>query len=154
MLTETTETARIADQLRRLYAGPSWLGPALKAILSDIDEVRAHQRTVPGMHTIGELVLHLTAWCRIARERLSATRDRDADAAEDWPPDDGSWKDSLAALDAEVYALEAAIRGLSDQRLPQRAPAKEEQTFYQLLHGVVQHAAYHAGQITLLKKFV
>jgi hypothetical protein len=47
--------------------------------------------------------------------------------------------------------LVAAIRGMEDARLDEPAGGREF-NFYFLLHGVVQHNLYHAGQIALLKK--
>jgi uncharacterized damage-inducible protein DinB len=147
-----TEPERIARQLRLFYEGPSWLGPSLKLLLSDIDEERARARRSTDVHTIWELVLHIAGWLRVSRERLSATHTRDIDATEDWPPVAGSWRDALSSLETETGALEQAILKFPEERLQESAPATEPQTFYVLLHGVIQHSAYHAGQIALLKK--
>jgi uncharacterized damage-inducible protein DinB len=147
-----SEVRRIADQLRRVYEGPAWLGPALKPILSDITQERAARRPIANAHTIWELILHIAAWMRIARERLAATQTRDHTREEDWPAMAGSWQDALAALEREERQLEAAIESFPERRLNEPAPATEPQTFYELLHGVVQHTAYHAGQIVLLEK--
>ncbi len=147
-----TEIERIADQLRRVYEGPSWLGPAIKELISNVDEGCARRRTLAGAHTIWELVLHMAAWLRIAQERLSAIEVRDAEPAENWPPMAGSWEGAKSSLEAELHALGQAILEFPDDRLDERAPAIEAQTFYQLLHGVIQHSAYHAGQIAVLKK--
>jgi uncharacterized damage-inducible protein DinB len=35
---------------------------------------------------------------------------------------------------------------------PRNPPAGTGVTCYELLHGIVQHDAYHAGQIAILKK--
>ena len=94
----------------------------------------------------------MAAWLKIARERLSATSDRDASDEENWPATEGSWEEAKAALANEVTALEQAILDFPDERLEERAPASQVQTFYILLHGVIQHTAYHGGQIALLKK--
>jgi hypothetical protein len=50
--------------------------------------------------------------------------------------------------------LVAAVAALADSRLDEIVPGKEGAyyTFYYMLHGVVQHELYHAGQIALLKK--
>lgn len=146
------ETGRMADQLRRVYRGPSWLGPSIQELLSDVDEEGARRRTLPGAHTIWELVLHMTAWLRVARERLSGNGVREPEAAENWPGMGRSWREAKTALESEIDALEQTILRFPDERLEERAPAIEEQTFYQLLHGVIQHSAYHAGQIAVLKK--
>jgi uncharacterized damage-inducible protein DinB len=147
-----SEAGRIADQLRGVYEGPAWLGPALKPILSDVTQEKAARRPIRNAHTIWELVLHTTAWMRIARERLAATQTRDPTEDEDWPQIVGSWQDALAILEREERQLEEAIASFPDKRLNEPAPASEPQTFYELLHGVVQHTAYHAGQIVILKK--
>jgi uncharacterized damage-inducible protein DinB len=43
------------------------------------------------------------------------------------------------------------IRSLDERRLDEPV-TKDGPTLYVLLHGVVQHHVYHAGQIMLLKK--
>jgi uncharacterized damage-inducible protein DinB len=145
------ETERIADQLRRMYEGPAWHGPALKELLEGITEPQAAARPVPNAHSIWELVLHLTAWMRIARERISVRRTGEYTAEENWPRV-GRWSSALEALDQEFDALEKAILSFPETRLSDAAPANEPHNFYVLFHGVVQHIAYHAGQIALLRK--
>jgi uncharacterized damage-inducible protein DinB len=148
----STEVSRITDQLHRAYRGPAWHGPSLKAILTEVSPDRAAVRPASGAHSIREIVLHITAWLRIARERLTAQDARLVRDEEDWPEPDSPWAETLAALEREERALEEAILRFPDERLQERAPAAEPQTYYVLLHGVVQHTLYHAGQIILLNK--
>jgi uncharacterized damage-inducible protein DinB len=148
----STEVSRIADQLHRAYRGPAWHGPSLKAILMEVTADRAAIRPASGAHSIWEIVLHITAWLRMGRERLTASEARVVSDEEDWPEPDRSWTETLAALEREERALEEAILRFPDERLQERAPAAEPQTFYVLLHGVVQHTLYHAGQIIVLNK--
>ena len=147
-----TETSRIADQMQRAYKGPAWHGPSLKAILLDVTEDKARLHPPNGAHSIWEIVLHITAWMRIARERLSAKETHKVTDDEDWPPPKISWNETLAELAAEEKALHDAIVKFPDERLNEQAPAVEPQTYYTLLHGVVQHITYHSGQIILLNK--
>lgn len=146
------ETRRIADQLRRAYDGPAWHGPCLRELLDDITPEQAARRPVASAHSIQELVLHITAWMRIARERLTATEVREVKPEENWTPSRPSWPETRSALESEQRALEQAILAFPAHRLHEQAPATEPQTFYVLLHGAVQHNLYHAGQIALLKK--
>ena len=147
-----SEVDRIAKQLHRSYAGPAWHGPSLNELLSGVTEAKAAARPVSGAHSIWEIVLHISAWMRIARERLSAEVMRPVQPSEDWPSVTGRWTDAVAELDREERALEEAVRAFPDSRLREKAPAPEPQTFYVMLHGVVQHNLYHAGQIAILKK--
>jgi DinB superfamily len=118
---QASETARIADQLRRVYAGPSWLGPALTTILSDVTQDQAARWPIGNAHAIWELVLHITAWMRIARERLAATQIRDETESENWPPMAGSWQDTVDALEREERQLEQAILSFPEERLNEPA---------------------------------
>jgi uncharacterized damage-inducible protein DinB len=150
--TARSEVTGIADQLRRMYDGLAWHGPALKEILANVSEPQATARPIQNAHNIWELVLHTSSWLRIARERLSATKNRDPSEAENWPAPSGSWPDALAALDRDEHDLEQAILSFPGERLNDPAPGTEPQTYYILLHGAIQHIAYHAGQIAILKK--
>jgi uncharacterized damage-inducible protein DinB len=150
--TAQSETARITNQLRRMYDGPAWHGPALMELLTAVTPEQAAARPLPSAHNIWELVLHIATWLRVPRERLSATENRDPAPEENWPPITGSWPDALAVLEREQRDLERAILAFPNERLNDPAPGTEPQTFYIMLHGAIQHVAYHAGQIALLQK--
>ena len=63
-----TESNRIADQLRRAFAGDPWHGPPLSELLDGITAVEACTRPLPGAHNIWELVLHIEIWANAALE--------------------------------------------------------------------------------------
>ena len=62
-----------------------------------------------------------------------------------------SWRDSVQALVQRQEALAGLTATLTDQQLDAICPGKDYSLYF-LLHGVVQHNLYHAGQIALLKK--
>src|SRR3954466_4359931 len=66
-----SETARIADQLRRAFSGDAWHGDSLLQILDGVSAAQATARPVKHAHSIWELVLHITAWDSAVRRRLS-----------------------------------------------------------------------------------
>jgi uncharacterized damage-inducible protein DinB len=155
------EIDRIIDELNREHQGDPWHGSPLMQILAGIDHVQASARPIVGGHTIWELVLHMTGWKNEVRRRLGG-----APAAEpsegDWPIPPAATVDAWrAAVDALVdahQALAAAVSRTTEDRLfaPTNDPRDRETgagvTHYVLLHGIVQHDVYHAGQIALLKK--
>ncbi len=150
-----TEVERIVDQLRRAYEGEAWHGPPLKKILSGITAEQAARRVVPNAHTIWELVLHLAAWESIVGRRVAGEVVQPS-PEQDWPPvrdtSDAAWKKALDALERGNLQLRQSIAALSDDRLKDRVPGKDNDSIYILLHGIVQHDLYHAGQIAILKK--
>jgi len=152
------ETARILDQLHRAYEGPAWHGPALREVLAGVTWQTAAQRPIPGAHTIWELVLHLTVWMAVPTRRIAGAEIPTLPANEDWPaapePTESGWREALDQLAQAQRALESEVRQLPDDRLREKVLGEVPYSIYTMLHGVVQHNLYHAGQIALLKKAI
>jgi len=149
------ESERIAEQLRRAWEGEAWHGPPLKEILAGVTAQQAAARPVAAAHTIWEIVLHIAAWEAIVLRRMGGETLIDVGEAVNWPPvretSEAAWQGTQAALEAGNRKLREAIAQMSDERLRERVPGKQD-SFYGELHGIVQHDLYHAGQIALLKK--
>ena len=148
------ESERIADQLHRAYAGHAWHGPALRQLLRGVSARQAAARPLRNAHTIWELVLHITAWTKAVRRRMQG-KALQLSPLENFPPmpaaTPANWKSTLAALQAAQAELRRAVSALPDSRLKRTVPGKPY-SLYVMLHGLVQHDLYHAGQIALLKK--
>jgi uncharacterized damage-inducible protein DinB len=149
-----SEIANIVDEAKRAYEGNAWHGPALTELLSDVSADQAAATPVPAAHSIWEIVLHIAGWQSVASHRLKG--EAVAEPREgDWPPvnDKGaeSWEKALARLDSAQEELMRQISRLPESALQQTA-AGTDYSVYFMLHGVIQHTLYHAGQIALLKK--
>jgi uncharacterized damage-inducible protein DinB len=148
------ETARIADQLKRAFAGDAWHGPALMEILAGVDAANASARPIATAHTIWELTLHITAWDGVILRRIAGKAASPTDE-ENFPTVKDSsgiaWRATLAELQRRHQELLGVISEMPDSRLSEQVPGKDYD-FYFLLHGTVQHTLYHAGQIVLLKR--
>lgn len=157
-------TAFLDDQIERAHAGDPWHGSSRASILADVTPDEARRRPGPAVHSIWELVLHMTAWTREVTRRLQG-HVASLPAMGDWPalpapPDEKSWRASLRALDEAHAALRDAARAVDPARLG--APVNDERnrelgtgvTFAQTINGLVQHDAYHSGQIALVKKML
>ncbi len=149
-------TDSAADRIRRTLAGPVWHGDAVRVLLSDITPAQAAARPIKGAHSIWELVLHITAWANIARERLSMRPQLPPTDAQDWPgvathADEKSWSAAIARLMSSHEILATTVAKLDDRVLDATLPAPQC-TVLQMLDGVVEHGAYHGGQIALIKR--
>src|SRR4030095_13573839 len=156
-----SEIDRILDELERDHTGDTWHGSPVTRVLRGVTAAQASARPIPHGHTIWELVLHMTAWKNEVRRRIGG-----APAGEpkegDWPtvcePTDARWTDALAALDRAHAALAAAVLTLPEAKIfePTNDPRLRGKgagaSHYTLLHGIVQHDAYHSGQMAILKK--
>jgi uncharacterized damage-inducible protein DinB len=147
-------TAFIIDQLRRGFEGEAWHGPALFEILGDVDAAKASGRPVADAHSIWELVLHVAAWERavLRRVRGEATT---LEGEENFPSvldsSESAWKKAVDELRQRHRELLDQISSMPDSRLSETVPGKDYDVHF-MLHGAVQHAIYHAGQIAILKK--
>ena len=154
---DQSEAARIADQLRRSFDGEAWHGDSLFEILEGVTAAQAAARPIKGAHTIWELVLHIAAWDDAVLRRFAGVALELSDV-ENFPPvtdtSEAAWHAALTQARRAHHDLIAAVNELPDSRLYELVPGKEgaHYTFYYMLHGVVQHELYHAGQIALLKK--
>jgi uncharacterized damage-inducible protein DinB len=149
-----TEPELIADQLRRAYYGEAWHGPALLELLEDVDAATASAHPIEDVHSIWELVLHIAAWDGAALVRLSGKKWQPK-GAENFPPvtkpSPAAWRGAVANAKRMHDKLVKTVTRLSESRLRDRVPGKRY-NFSHMLHGIVQHELYHAGQIAILKK--
>jgi hypothetical protein len=150
-----TEILRILDQLDRTFQGKAWHGPPLHELLKDVNARQANSKPPFASHCIWEIVLHIIAWQDVTRRRLGGETIIDLSPELDWPRiSDGretEWQRTINRLVESKEKLRQRISELSDDRLEEIVPGKGY-SVYVLLHGVIQHNLYHAGQIAILKK--
>ena len=120
-------------------------------------------RRVPGLaHSIWEIVLHLAGWQGVVASRIMGEPTAEPKEG-NWPSvndsSDAAWRHALETLRAAHDQLDAVLDSLDESRWldekigDDRDPAMGSgMTIYANLHGIAQHAMYHTGQITLLKK--
>jgi uncharacterized damage-inducible protein DinB len=148
------ETEFIADQLKRAFDGEAWHGPALMEILDGIQAKTAAAYPLSGAHSVGELELHLTTWERVIARRIHGEALMPPDE-ENFPamqqPTEAAWQEALKNLRTAHADLIQLVSGMNEARLNDCVPGKDYDLRF-MLTGEVQHAAYHGGQIALLKK--
>ena len=150
-----TAAQRLANQIRRTVTGPMWHGPALDDVVADIPPAEAASRPVAGAHSIWELVLHTAVWAEVALARLGP--EPLAAPEQDWPPvpepTEEHWDDALERLRGSYETLARAIEGMNDTALGTGvALPGPRHTIEVMLHGVIEHGTYHAGQIVILRR--
>jgi uncharacterized damage-inducible protein DinB len=149
----TSEVERIKDQLRRAVEGNAWHGDALFQLLEGVTPDEAAAR-IAGPHTIWEIIAHIAAWMSVSRRRVQGSAVLPS-PEEDWPAsgatDAAAWMALRRNLEQEYGQLLAAVQLLKDPALASIVPGKDYSVYF-LLHGVIQHTLYHAGQIAMARK--
>jgi uncharacterized damage-inducible protein DinB len=154
MISANPESILIAEQLRRAFEGDAWHGPAVLELLEDVDAATAAGKPLAETHSIWELVLHIAVWDATACRRLAGETTQPTGVG-NFPivpsPTEAAWRRAVSAAKRTHELLVRTVKALPDARLRERVPGKKYD-FYFMLHGVVQHELYHAGQIAILKK--
>jgi uncharacterized damage-inducible protein DinB len=152
-----SETARLADQIRRAFEGEAWHGDSVVEILQGVDAAMAEAHPIKNAHSIWELVLHIAAWDGAVLRRTGGTAIELRDE-QNFPPvkdtSEAAWRNTLEQAKRTHYELVKAVAAFPDARLAEQVPGKTESyyDFFYMFSGIVQHGLYHAGQIALLKK--
>jgi uncharacterized damage-inducible protein DinB len=155
-----TERERLLDMMARVHFGDPWHGPSVMASLDGIDAVRASAHPLEGTHSIWEIAQHVVAWRREVAARLRG-KAPSTPAAGDWPaPGTGepAWAETKATLEASHRELMGAVADLADAGLEHPVGQSRDAAVGAgvsvaiMLHGIVQHDVYHAGQMSMLAK--
>ena len=153
------EISFIISQLTASYSGEPWHGRSITSLLSEVDTSKAFTKPDSVSHSVAELVYHMVNWREFTISRLVPQRGMDMNYFEknDWRKLDlGSgktWENAVQALQSTQQQLITALQNTDDSILSK--PVDERNyDFRTLLYGILQHDAYHAGQIAYVLKII
>ena len=150
------EIIRIKDQLEKAFYGGAWHGPSVMETLNGVSSEKAISKPIAGAHCIWEIVLHISAWQDAVKRRLQGDPANLTDE-EDWQPlidvSEDAWQKDITQLKKSMDNLIAIVEEFDQSKLIEKAAGQNYSNYF-MLHGLVQHDIYHAGQIALLKKIL
>ena len=151
------EINRIVQQMQAAFNGKAWHGPSVQEALVNVSAAQAGAKPIANAHSIGEIVLHISAWHKFVMKRLAGEEVFTVPEEEDWPRvsdiSEAAWQSALQALKQSHHDLCEATARLQEADLSRIVRSSDsDHSVYVLLHGVIQHDLYHAGQIVLLRK--
>lgn len=152
----------IIEQLREVQNGRLWMGDTFKKKLDSITEQEAFIRPLPTMHSVAELIAHLTSWkkdaCLKIRNGTGQLKDTDND---NWP--DLGWlkqrgwenlRNDYEECNADLVQLlkEKDDTFLQEQYEDQDFKGTFNYSF--AVDGILHHDIYHLGQIGIVIKLL
>lgn len=148
--------AHLAKHVRDVHFGGNWTAVNLKDQLAD---VTWQQATTPvhGLNTIAALVFHLNYYVggvtQVLRGGPLAIRDK---FSFDLPPieSQADWEALVSKTFAEAEAFARLVEELPENKLWEPFVDEKYGTYYRNLHGLVEHAHYHLGQVALIRKLL
>ncbi|ASZ13215.1 DinB family protein [Chitinophaga pendula] len=145
----------LADSLQQLYNGDPWISVNFHDHLSRMNATQATKR-LGDSHCVWELINHLIYWHQEVMRYLNNERlQQDGDLPDFYLPEnhgEENWQASLHRFKHSCEEMLAVIRDYPEERLYEAVPGTEQAVIY-YLQGVIEHAAYHLGQIVLLHKY-
>lgn len=149
------EIVCIATLLQEAYEGEPWFGRPAKTLLAEVTTDMAFT-PINGQHSIIQLIMHMINWRQFTVNRIEAAPETlHYFEQHDWlsnpSPDEQLWQQTLAQLEGTQKKLLTAIKKMPANILNTIVPERSY-TYYQLLHGIIQHDIYHLGQIAYIVK--
>lgn len=150
------ETKRIAKLFEDLYNGSPWIDVTIMDTLKNISAEQAAKKVIPERNSIWQIVNHIIAWrenvlLRVQGNEMITPNNNYFTQLE--IISETEWQKALERL---VNSQEQWIHFLEnfDESQFDKIYASNKMTYYEHIHGILQHDAYHLGQIVLLSKLV
>jgi len=148
------EIQHLKQSFEDLFDGHPWLDITVIGTLQQLTPTQAYKRAVPNCNTIWEIVTHIIAWRKNLLERLHGVVITTPDHNYFQPVTDASdaaWQQTLDQLHATQQQWINYFEELKEDSFEKIYP-NNKMTYLQHIHGIIQHDAYHLGQIVLLAK--
>jgi uncharacterized damage-inducible protein DinB len=148
------------QELLKGHETEPWHGPSTKSLLEGITADEAASYPVSETHSIWEIVLHMDAWQREVIRRLDSGFVPEIPEEGDWRPvlevSKTAWQRSLNDLDSSLHELVRQLNKILESSIPEErgSVSGSRLTLGGMLSGILQHNAYHSGQIALLRKVI
>ncbi|KLT68290.1 MULTISPECIES: DinB family protein [unclassified Flavobacterium] len=150
------ESKRVSNLYQSIYNGDPWLEVTLENTLKNVTAAQAYRKINPRLNTIWEIVNHLIQWRRNILRRVQGETVTTPDHNYFVPVLDSSeaaWEQSLQSLAKSQELWNAFLDTFDDGNFEKIYPTNNH-TYYEHIHGIIQHDVYHLGQIVILKKLL
>ena len=148
------ENERIVSLFEKLYNGEPWIDVPIRDTLLQITATQASSRPLPQCNTIWEIVNHLIEWKVNVQQRLDGKILKTPDNNYISPVVDSSekaWNETILRFDLVQKQWIDFLKKL-DPIAYESIYTPNGMTYYEHILGVLQHDAYHLGQLVILSK--
>lgn len=150
------------QQLKEIRTGKPWMGSSFADKFADLDETLVFQRPLEHLHSVAEIISHLTFWRREALLKIKTGHGSKMDDDPDnWLPNDvlqqKGWDQIQKEYDATLNELIALLQDKEDTFLYEiyyDTDFKGEYPYSFLINGMLHHDVYHLGQLGIIIKLL
>ncbi|MES2775901.1 MAG: DinB family protein [Bacteroidota bacterium] len=148
------ETERIVKLFADMYNGSPWIDSTIMGALENISAEQAVARVIEGRNSIWELTNHMISWRQNVLQRVQGKLMVSPDNNYIEPITDTSeaaWQNTLKEMENSQQEWILFLKTFNEDAFETMYP-RNGMTYYEHIHGIIQHDAYHLGQIVMLAK--
>jgi len=148
------ETERIIKLFENLFEGSPWIDVNLNGSLEQIPSAVAAKKLSANRNSIWEIVNHIIGWRlnvlkRINGKEITSPDNNYFETIKE--TSESAWRETLAQLKDSQRQWINFLKTFNEDDFTKVYPGNN-MTYYEHIHGIIQHDAYHLGQIILLSK--
>ena len=145
----------ITQNLTATFEGNNWTDVDIASAINDITFDEAITQTNASPNTIASLTHHLFFWNGIIMKRLKGNNPSGPENGYNIShiKTENDWNDLKEKTHQSFIDLANAIKNFAEEKLNETY-AEGKSSYYKNITGIIEHAYYHLGQITILKRIV
>ena len=152
----------ILRQLEEVQNGKLWIGSTFSSKLKNVNENLFFTRPIKDLHSIAEIISHLTLWRNetILKIRTGKGSKTD-DCEENWLSNDRleplGWEYLKSAYDKSLTELIDLLKSKDDKFLDEEYYDTDFKNYYKysfVINGMLHHDIYHLGQLGIIIKYL
>lgn len=152
----------LIQQLKDIENADLWIDENFEKKLLQVDEQTAFERPIPDIHSVAEIISHLTEWRKEAFSRLKGNpRGLEMTDAANWRSNEDlkvkGWENLLKEFYTSQQQIISFLEEKDDDYLYSPylfAQPSFPHNFQYLVTGLIHHDFYHLGQIGITIKFL
>ncbi len=150
------ENKLIKKLFEDLFEGNPWLDVTILGTLENVTSEQASRKLPPIANSIWEIVNHLIDWRlnvlqRVKGKALTTPSDNYFKPIKD--TSQAAWEKTIERLQESQDKWLTFLEEMNTDTFSDVYPTNKMK-YYEHIHGIIQHDAYHLGQIMLLTKCV
>ena len=152
----------IIGQLTEIQNGKIWIGSSYKSKLNGIEDNLVFVRPIKDLHSIAEIISHLTLWRNEAILKIKTGKgSKTDDCEENWLPNEKlkakGWTKIKSEYDNSLSELIDLLKEKDDRFLNEEYYDTDFKGIYEysfLINGMLHHDIYHLGQLGIIIKYL
>ncbi|SNZ00354.1 DinB family protein [Flagellimonas pacifica] len=152
----------VIQQLEDVQKGKLWIGSSFDSKLNQVNEKLVFTRPIENLHSIAEIISHLTLWRKEAILKIRTGKgSKTDDCEENWLTNDKlkllGWHCIKSEYDKTLTELIDLLKLKEDSFLNELYYDTDFKANYKysfVVNGMLHHDIYHLGQLGLVIKFL